>query len=210
MTSYLRSHVHAAVLADDVVILDTRNDAYACVPGGAADLAPEDGPPMRVRGRLAAALDAQGLTASMPSPRRRPPPLPTRTVIHDDLGRIRLRDLVDGAGVVWDLRAAARGEGLTPYLEVQPESPTGPVDSAAVEAAARRFWRLATWLPIEGVCLTRSAMLAGFLRRGGLRADWVFGVRLWPFAAHCWVQQDDVCLNDDVERLVAFTPILVR
>lgn len=210
MPSYLRSHVHAAVLADDLVILDTRNDAYSCVPGGAADIVDDGGPPMRARGRLAEALEAQGLTAPVPSPRRRPPPLPTRTVIHDDPGRVRLRDLVDGAGVVRDLRAAARGEGLTPYLAIQREAPAGPADRAAVEAAARRFWRLAPWLPVEGVCLTRSAMLAAFLRRGGLRADWVFGVRLWPFAAHCWVQQDDVCLNDDVERLVAFTPILVR
>lgn len=210
MPFYLRSHVHAAVLGDDVVILDTRNDAYSCVPGGAADIVEDEGPAMRARGRLAAALEAQGLVAPVPSPRRRPPPLPTRTVIHDDPERIRLRDLIDGAAVVWDLRAADRGEGVTPYLEVQPEGPSGPVDPAAVEAAARRFWRLATWLPIEGVCLTRSAMLAAFLRRGGLRADWVFGVRLWPFAAHCWLQQDDVCLNDDVERLVAFTPILVR
>lgn len=210
MPSYLRSHVHAAVLADDLVILDTRNDAYSCVPGGAPDLMEYDGSPMRARGRLAAALEAQGLIAAVPSPRRRPPPLPTRTVIHDEPERVPLRDLVNGAGVVWDLRAAARGEGLTPYLAIQPESPSGPADRAAVEAAARRFWRLSPWLPVEGVCLTRSAMLAAFLRRSGLRADWVFGVRLWPFAAHCWVQQDAVCLNDDVERLIAFTPILVR
>ena len=52
-------------------------------------------------------------------------------------------------------------------------------------------------------------MLVSYLRRCGLRADWVFAVRLWPFAAHCWVQCGDLCLNDDVERLAPYTPILV-
>ena len=40
MPFYLRSHVHAAVLGDDVVILDTRNDAYSCVPGRAESVQP--------------------------------------------------------------------------------------------------------------------------------------------------------------------------
>jgi hypothetical protein len=36
----------------------------------------------------------------------------------------------------------------------------------------------------------------------------VIGVKLNPFAAHCWLQVGDVVLNDLPERVAAFTPIL--
>ena len=70
-------------------------------------------------------------------------------------------------------------------------------------------WRsIAPWLPLDGVCLFRSGMLAAFLRALGHRPTWVFGVRTWPFQAHCWLQADDVALDDEAERLCAFAPIL--
>jgi hypothetical protein len=39
--------------------------------------------------------------------------------------------------------------------------------------------------------------------------SWVFGVRLSPFAAHCWLQIDDILVNDTIERVRHFTPIMV-
>jgi hypothetical protein len=58
-------------------------------------------------------------------------------------------------------------------------------------------------------CLWHSLALASFLARMGLTSDLVFGVRLRPFAAHCWVQRDDQLLNDSLDRVANFTPILV-
>jgi hypothetical protein len=46
------------------------------------------------------------------------------------------------------------------------------------------------------------------LRILGFDADWIIGVRTWPFMAHCWLQVGAVALDDDVERLAAYTPIL--
>ena len=56
--------------------------------------------------------------------------------------------------------------------------------------------------------LRDSCVLLRFLQRSGLDARWVFVVRTWPFAAHCWLQLEDTVLDDMVERLAAYEPIL--
>ena len=71
------------------------------------------------------------------------------------------------------------------------------------------FQKLSPWLPMTGKCLVRSFVLRRFLQRSGVDADWVFGVRTWPFSAHCWLQLGDRALDDHAERLDASTPILV-
>ena len=58
-------------------------------------------------------------------------------------------------------------------------------------------------------CLHDSLALLEFLARYGLYPDWVFGVQTRPFAAHCWVQQDGVVLNDSLEHVIGYTPIMV-
>ena len=39
--------------------------------------------------------------------------------------------------------------------------------------------------------------------------EWVFGVNLCPFSAHCWVEYNGIVLNDQFERVSAFTPIYI-
>jgi hypothetical protein len=51
--------------------------------------------------------------------------------------------------------------------------------------------------------------LREWLDKAGLRPALVFAVRLDPFAAHCWLQHDELVLNDAVDRVGAFTPVLV-
>jgi hypothetical protein len=58
-------------------------------------------------------------------------------------------------------------------------------------------------------CLYDSFALLEFLARHGIYPDWVFGVQTRPFAAHCWVQQDDIVFNDTVEHVSGYTPIMV-
>jgi hypothetical protein len=43
----------------------------------------------------------------------------------------------------------------------------------------------------------------------GIRPDVVLGVQLGPFSAHCWVQHEDRLVNDRVDMVRTFTPILV-
>jgi hypothetical protein len=58
-------------------------------------------------------------------------------------------------------------------------------------------------------CLYDSLALLEYLARHAIHADWVFGVQTRPFAAHCWVQHDDIVFNDTVEHVSGYTPIMV-
>jgi hypothetical protein len=58
-------------------------------------------------------------------------------------------------------------------------------------------------------CLPRSIALALRLARDGLAAQLVIGVRTNPFGAHSWAQHEDEVLNDSVEEVLRFTPILI-
>jgi hypothetical protein len=58
-------------------------------------------------------------------------------------------------------------------------------------------------------CLPRSMALASRLYKAGFGVQLVMGVRLRPFAAHCWVQDEDAVLNDTAEGVATFTPIFV-
>lgn len=65
------------------------------------------------------------------------------------------------------------------------------------------------WVPGEGECLQRAFLLHRLLARNGVSADWVFGVRTWPFSAHCWIQIGDCVVGDTVGRVKAYRPIMV-
>ncbi len=212
MELHLNAGVHAAVIEEDVVFLDVARDAYLCVPGGGSAIAGA-APDLKLRpGPMAQKLQAAGLVDEGPTEARRALPAhPRRSIIHDvRAGPMRLSDLWLLAGALGDLRKVRRGPGLERYLDLAADGASLSGDPERLQSEARRFHDLVVWAPFEGECLQRSALLIAWLRRHGLRADWVFGVRLWPFSAHCWVQCDDVCLNDDFERLQAFTPILCR
>ena len=70
-----------------------------------------------------------------------------------------------------------------------------------------RFERLRPWYPRARVCLFDSLALTNFLLAFGHAPMIVMGVRATPFAAHCWVESDGVCLNDAAETCRSYTPI---
>lgn len=207
MTLVLRPDVHAAAVDDALILLDLAEDEYFCLPKGSA-------PDMNgfiADAAVISALDEAGLLTAGPGPARRPlPPRPSKTIIYQRPERPPALDMWwSAARAALAVRRIGEGAGVARYLALV-EGPVGDRTPGRVAEAARTFWRMAPWLPIEGECLVRSALLMRFLKQRGLEADWVFGVRLWPFMAHCWVQLDDLCLNDDVERLTAYTPIYSR
>ncbi len=87
-------------------------------------------------------------------------------------------------------------------------APTGEIDAARLCRCARVFDRLSVWTPFQGECLYRCQMLLQLLGAEGVGVDWVFGVRTWPFYAHCWLQAGEFVLTDRPERLTMFSPIL--
>lgn len=77
------------------------------------------------------------------------------------------------------------------------------LNEALIFLKARKF------VPIETCCLLDSLSIATFLTRRHLHANVVFGVTSDPFSAHCWVQSEDIILNDTVGNTRAYTVIRV-
>ena len=58
-------------------------------------------------------------------------------------------------------------------------------------------------------CLPRSIAMARHLLRAGIIPTLVLAVMVRPFQAHCWVQFEDHVLNDHLDNVRNFTPILI-
>ena len=61
----------------------------------------------------------------------------------------------------------------------------------------------------KDACLFDALALSEFLAAYGVFPRWVFGVQSRPFAAHCWLQLDGLVLNDTVDHVKRYTPIMV-
>lgn len=127
------------------------------------------------------------------------PPRPTQLMLAAGslaLAPLRLR-LFGLAGVIRALQVRkARATILDPH------------DRRATTTAAA-FVQLRYVATAHDRCLTRSIAMASRLFAQGLSAELVLGVQLRPFAAHAWVQAGDRLLNDRVDVVRDFTPILV-
>lgn len=79
----------------------------------------------------------------------------------------------------------------------------------AAGSIALAFQKIGPLFPMEDRCLSTSISLTMALFDAQVPATFVIGVRAGPFAAHCWVQHRDVLINDDLEKVRTFSPILV-
>lgn len=214
----LEPHIHLARLGDDVVLLDERADAYVCAPGGVLDLRPSpDGAALRpadpsVREALlaagyvvAAAAGRPRMAAARPGPAR-----PARDFGAPGEAAPTPAEFARLGLALADALVRYRGRAFHEILDFarRAQPPAGPGDAAEALRLARLFQRLAPWLPLPRKCLVRSFVLLRFLQRSGVAAQWVFGVRTWPFSAHCWIQHGEVALDDHWDRLLVYEPIL--
>ena len=198
---------------DDLVVLDVGGDSYSCLAEAAADVQILGSGRIRCSDDLAEAFAAEGWLAD-PLTRleavRAPGPLPVRRLQSSQPHRPRAVTMLR-LMVSW---RATRVRSRLPFarqLEWAARRPVGRPASAQAELAqcVSDFRNTMILLPEVRECLFQSQLLLEFLRHHGLDADWVFGVRTWPFAAHCWLQVGDAALVDDPEGLVAYHPILV-
>lgn len=88
-------------------------------------------------------------------------------------------------------------------------APSATFDMRSARAKVAAYVHLRPLLfTAKDACLFDALALTNFLARYGIFATWVFGVQTGPFAAHCWVQHDEVVLNDTPENVRRYTPIL--
>ncbi len=75
--------------------------------------------------------------------------------------------------------------------------------------ASKAFAGSALWRSRQQRCLSISFATVEWLLRRGCRVELILGVRLHPFQAHCWTQCDGILINDTVDAVRNFTPILI-
>lgn len=217
MAWHLASDVSFAVCGDDLVFLDVAQDAYLCLPGGARVIQRTCYGLVILDQDLADELAGAGLVEARSGgfAARRPAPTASGDLrdmsspalglgdrlafarsIAANTGRYHGRSLQAMIGSV-----AGRGAGDARYVGATPHP--------AIIRRAQVFERLLPWAPRQEACLYRSFMLLRFLEEHGRDANWVFGVRTRPFEAHCWVQAGGVVLNDTLDHVVTYAPILV-
>ena len=153
-------------------------------------------------------LDAlRGNTASHhPRPVAWPKPA-SHVSLARDAAPPRISDILRIAASLGPIRRRLRRGALAGILcDIFQPAEGGAEVRDAVELA-RRFLRARRWLPHRANCLTDSLALLIFLKRHGASASLVFGAKLDPFAAHCWLQAGPTLLNDRLDRIEGFTPV---
>lgn len=209
----LAEGVHMAVVGADIVALDLRADTYACLPHAADAIRLLGASVEADLGLLGLLADAGLLGEAAPGGEDAaraaapPPVLPTRSLA-PRAGGWSIATAAHFPVAVATARRLGRDPPIRVLVDALPRRPRAAADAARVAAVTAAFVRLMPWAPRQGACLHRTFLLLSLLRRAGADAAWVFGVRTWPFGAHCWLQVGDAVLDDDAERVSRYTPIL--
>ncbi|WP_312572840.1 lasso peptide biosynthesis B2 protein [Brevundimonas sp.] len=201
----LAPHIHAVRVDADLVLLDLLLDDYLLLQN-CSDL---DVSGNAVHGSVdtLTQLAADELLLSGPAgPDRTGPPRVPRVTL-----RPAARTAATAADAIVFLRLWCAVVTRRPTLiRLQQRFRNRRGDRADLEAIAARvevFRQLLPLAPWTGACLLQTELLLRFLNAAGLDAEWVFGVRTWPFLAHCWLQIGDVSVSQASETLTMYRPI---
>lgn len=214
MMTPLASSVHGATVGSDLVFLDVTRDAYVCLAGAAeAGQLCDDGAQIETDDpALTAALQEAGLTGAVAVSRRMAPR--ANRSLRRLSNPVATIDILTGLAMTWAPAAARRYH--VPFAELigwaqrRPLAAMDPLAEPCDRAIAvvRAFQRRWPWALGRGQCLHRAYLLLTMLRRAGCDASWVFGVRTYPFEAHCWLQIGATVLDDPLTRLAAYEPLM--
>lgn len=124
-------------------------------------------------------------------------------------GRLRMAALSDLAKAHLALRHRSLNDILNGLARRKSASRVrpDPDHQIACEVAAAFDWS-ARLVQSHDRCLPRAIAVTRRLMTMGIAADLVIGVSLNPFAAHSWVQCGDALVNDRLDGVRQFTPIL--
>lgn len=202
------------------VFLDVLADRYFCLSASAercfADIAAAGGhvaeadsavDGMLSRGLLVEAGGAPLVPCRLPS-------LPEESVLDHALPRATLGQTATALGRILSVKTRLRRAGLARTLSAiataKQDSNDSPANAAfLLDRSMAGFVRAAGVATVLDNCLCQSLAVGRTLLARGLRPEIVLGVRLGPFAAHCWVQHHDRLVNDRFDMVRTFTPILI-
>lgn len=230
----LSQHVFLCVAGDQVVLLDLKADQYFALEWSSAagiaayvrgwPIAPltgEDDMQVKPWDITHALLRRRLLSADLVTGKAATPihiPRPTRELVPDGHGEhSRVRVGHAAAFLAAALRAALmlRCWSLEHVItrvrrrKKFAANSRSIFDALAARQAIVTFRTLNPWcFSARNKCLLTSLALLEFWPRGTLVPTWVFGVKTRPFAAHCWLQHEDMVLNDTLDHVESYTPIM--
>lgn len=215
--------VHCCRLGAAFVFLDLTQDDYTLIPGDAAValsvLASQPEQLTEAHAHSLKELVAAGLLTTRSGEGRRFTTTRMNFAAESLLDSEWNDELNVSATHVWNFIAAC----TTAAVRLK----TRPIESTVTRVARRKarrgttdldmeradqltavFRRLRALFPFNYLCLFDSLALIEFLARYDLFPTWIFGVRLAPWAAHCWVQHGAVAFNEDIEEAAHYTQIM--
>jgi hypothetical protein len=217
----LRDDVYFCVADGRLAFLDTRNDRYFCLPHQSeaafrswlADRLSPDSNPEAFSSLLSSGvlvqsdIDDKDYMAPAIAPATRSAldfelckPMPF-SVLEAALDRRRAANTLRLQGFHVSLSILRRRRKLDGKSAHDVEASLLP--GASAFRAARKL------VASHDQCLPRSLALMNFYARRQIFPKLVIGVGMTPFRAHAWVQHDDLVLNDGLDRVQCYTPILV-
>lgn len=194
---------------EDIVVLDVQTDRYECLVDAAAWLKPAADGRLTVPDEAVARQLIDAGLASDQAPPARHALIPARRALTSTPPASRW-DVLRAGLVLAAATAGFRSLSLNALVRSPVRAP-----SASARPDDRRLAELvgaaqaaAPFVPFEGECLQRAHLLRRLLWREGVSPQWIFGVRTWPFGAHCWLQIDDLVVGDTLDRVRFYTPIM--
>lgn len=98
---------------------------------------------------------------------------------------------------------------IVSFLSAGQRTTRGQINGARVDRIARAFHRAELLVGNEGNCLSLTLAYVAVCRVLGQYPDFFIGVRVNPFSAHCWCQSGSIVLNDTLERVRPYQPIVI-
>ncbi len=217
MAHQLRPDISYCDVAGQLVFLDLHRDRYFCLTGASATAfrrLADGGTQASSDWESLAWMVADGVLVEGTAPLSRPTLVtPLRSLVDDDMSRASAGAIALAIAQITRARIALRFFGLKRTLgSVRPKRRKPPCASPDAKSAgvASAFRQAGLIVSSLDRCLPRSIAIARRCHTLGVAVDLVIGVRLQPFAAHCWVQQGDCIVSDRLDTVRTFTPILVR
>lgn len=219
MELQLTPHTHFCVASDQVVFLDLRSDRYLALPDTLNQSFGRltEGAYTVEDLEVLSPLVSRGLLAARSSQTRAPEvataPRVSRSALDFPRIQIRMSDTLEALYSYYSSARALTKKGLASAISGVEQSkskaeasadrrPLSPPDLMAFLAARK-------WISTQDQCLRNALALVRYMARRRYFPELVVGVRMRPFHAHAWVQDGDLVLNDEVDTVVNYTPILV-
>ena len=235
---WLQPHVHVCATPDGVIALDLKKDRYMGFSGPVCDAAAaivsgwpvretrNDAPATLSSGLLenaAQALTGAGLLVTsarlgkcatpVTLARVDMMPIGEELLVHPD--SIRTVHVINFLSACVAASAALRFRNLEVVvnkvrLRKARAIKRGLINDQSAMRELTAVFRLLRGFAFTGVdrCLFHALALTNFLAQFDQFPTWVIGVKTDPFAAHSWVQEASLVLDDSPEEICLFSPLL--